>query len=262
MSVSAVGPNVPAWRFHAYPAAWIAYLRLDRVAEERSEIDMAGLLQTSEAVDSVVTLTLDRPDKKNALSVELRDEVSETLDRLAADDDVSVVVVTGSGDSFCSGFDLGEFQIDDAVFQTRLWESSDRFHRTCLGFPLPMIAAVNGAALAGGFDLAVMCDIRVVATTAWFAHPELNFTETVYGPLHDLVGGGVARELALTGRRVDPDEAKRIGLANAVVPAGDVLAEAHKTARQIAATPRTVLARMKQKIIGRAGLATGPTLDL
>ena len=91
----------------------------------------------------------------------------------------------------------------------RLWPSSDRYHRTCLDFPLPLIAAVNGPALAGGFDLAVMCDIRVAAEEAAFAHPEISFGDVVYGPLHDLVGGAVARELCLTGRRIDASRRRR-----------------------------------------------------
>src|SRR3972149_5053429 len=78
-----------------------------------------------------------------------------------------------------------------------------RSPRACLGFPLPLVAAVNGPAIAGGFDLAVMCDIRVAAATATFSHPELVFGDVVYSPLHALVGGAVARELAPTGRVVD-----------------------------------------------------------
>ena len=82
-----------------------------------------------------------------------------------------------------------------------------------LRFPLPTVAAVNGPALAGGFDLAVLCDLRVAATTARFAHPERTFGDVVYGPLHDLVGGAVARELCFTGRVVDAtDEGARPGV--------------------------------------------------
>lgn len=212
--------------------------------------------------EGVVVLTLNRPDKRNALSVALRDAVSDTLDELAGDADTKVVILTGAGDTFSAGFDLEEFQVDDEEFQSRLWESSDRFHSTCLRFPLPLVAAVNGAALAGGFDLAVMCDLRVAARDAWFSHPELTFTEVVYGPLHDLIGGGVARELVLTGRRVDADEAYRIGLVNSVVERSDLLDVARGLAEEIGTASRAVLARMKQKIIGRAAVATTKTLDL
>ena len=121
---------------------------------------------------AIATLTLCRPDKKNALSIALRDEVSDALDELAARPETSIVILTGDGDVFCAGFDLGEFGDSSPEHQQRLWASSDRFHHTVMRFPLPTIAAVNGAALAGGFDLACMCDIRVAASNARFAHPE------------------------------------------------------------------------------------------
>ena len=144
--------------------------------------------------DGIATITLNRPDKKNALSIALRDEITEALAGLAADDSLKCVVVTGAGDTFCAGFDLKEFdRAREPGFGETLWASSDRYHRACLEFPLPMIAAVNGSALAGGFDLAVMCDIRIASTTARFGHPEVTFGDVVYGPLHDLVGGAVAR---------------------------------------------------------------------
>lgn len=145
----------------------------------------------SPPADGVATLTLNRPAKKNALSIALRDEVTDALGKLAADDSVKTVILTGSGDVFCAGFDLSEFGLDGPGDQERLWRSSDRFHHACLEFPLPLVAAVNGPALAGGFDLAVMCDIRVASDTARFAHPEQAWSDVVYGPLHDLVGGAV-----------------------------------------------------------------------
>ena len=210
--------------------------------------------------DGVATLTLRRAEKKNALSIALRDQMSDTLDELAADDAVRTVVVTGDGDVFSAGFDLDEFAQPDLA--DVLWASSDRWHRTLLEFPLPKVAAVNGAAYGGGFDLAVMCDLRIAAETARFAHPEHGFSQVVYGPLHDLVGGSVARDLALTGRRIDAEEALRVGLVSAVVPAGDLLGEAHIVASEIAVAPRDVLLLMVQKIRRRAGIVPGATLDL
>ncbi len=205
----------------------------------------------------VVTLTLDRPSKRNALSLALRDAVSDALDALAARDDVRVAVITGAGETFCAGFDLREFERagSEPDFGPLLWASADRFHRTVAHFPLPLVAAVNGPALAGGFDLAVFCDVRVAAATARFAHPELAFIEALYTPLHDVVGGGIARDLCLTGRSVDAAEALRIGLVSAVVDAADVVEEARRFAGLIAAAPREVLVRMKAKIVDRAALA-------
>jgi enoyl-CoA hydratase len=207
---------------------------------------------------------LNRPDKKNALSIALRDTISDALDALAADDGVRCVVLTGAGDVFCAGFDLKEFAVDDAAFQSQLWASSDRFHATVLRFPLPVIAALNGPALAGGFDLAVMCDIRLAADTVRFAHPEQKWSDVVFSPLHDLVGGAVARDLCLTGRTVEADEALRLGLVSRVVPAGELAGVVREWVAAIVDAPRANLLRTKAKALRRAGLdgAGGPTLDL
>ena len=214
--------------------------------------------------DGIATLTLDRPERKNALSIELRDRLADVLDALAADDAVRVVVLTGEGDVFSAGFDLKEFEqaADDAEFGERLWASSDRYHRTVLQFPLPIVAAVNGPAIAGGFDLAVMCDIRVAAEEAAFAHPEISFGDVVYGPLHDLVGGAVARELCLTGRRIGAGDAHAMHLVASVVPRAELATEAQRYASMITQAPSDILLRTKAKVKRRAGITQGATLDL
>jgi enoyl-CoA hydratase/carnithine racemase len=214
--------------------------------------------------EGVATVTLDRADKKNALSVELRDRISDALDALAADEAVKVVVLTGAGDVFSAGFDLKEFEreMEDPEFSTRLWASSDRYHRTVLEFPLPTVAAVNGPAIAGGFDLAVMCDIRIAAETATFSHPEVTFGDVVYSPLHDLVGGSVARDLCFTGRRIDAAEALTVRLVSRVVPVADLPAASAGTAAQIARVPREILLRTKAKVLRRAAISVEGTLAL
>lgn len=210
--------------------------------------------------EGVATITLNRPDKRNALSIAVRDAVSDALDALAADEQCKVVVITGAGAVFSAGFDLREFEQPELADE--LWASSDRFHRTWLEFPLPAVAAVNGPALAGGFDLAVMCDVRVAADSARFAHPELSFGDVVYGPLHDLVGASVARDLCLTGRPMDADEALRIGFVSAVVSGDELMAQASETASAIARAPREILQRTKAKFIRRSGVVSDKTLDL
>ena len=160
---------------------------------------------------------------------------------------------------FSAGFDLEEFEQPELADE--LWKSSDRCHATVLQFPLPLVAAVNGPALAGGFDLAVMCDIRVAADTARFAHPEITFGDVVFGPLHDLVGGAVARELCFTGRVVEAHEAKELGLVSSVVPGGELVAEVARFTDHIVRAPRDVLLRTKAKAIRRAGVVEN-TLDL
>lgn len=215
---------------------------------------MTELVRLDRPADGVAVVTMQRAEKKNALSIALRDAIADALDRLAHDESVRAVVLTGAGSAFSAGFDLNEFGDADPEFQRRLWASSDRFHRTVLTFPLPIVAAVNGPALAGGFDLAVMCDLRVVAEGARFAHVEYAWTEVVYRPLRELVGGSLARELTLTGRDVFADEALRIGLANAVVPADGLVSRAVEMATSIAAMPRELALRSKAKIVRAAGV--------
>jgi len=221
------------------------------------------LVVTRGAEHAVVTL--DRPERRNALSVALRDAVSDALDDLAGDGSVKAVVVTGAGDVFSAGFDLKEFDraAADAEFMRELWESSDRFHRTVLCFPLPLVAAVNGPAIAGGFDLAVMCDLRVASTTARFAHPERSFGDMVYGPLHDLVGGALARELTMGGREMTAEEALGAHLVGEVVAPGELMELAVRTVERVCVAPRDVLMRTKAKAQQRAGVDPGrATLDL
>ncbi len=210
--------------------------------------------------DGVAVLTIQRAEKKNALSIAVRDQMSDALDRLAREDSCRVVVITGAGDVFSAGFDLDEFR--RAELSDELWASSDRWHRTMIELPLPSVAAVNGAAFGGGFDLAVMCDLRVAAENAVFAHPERTFADVVYGPLRELVGGAVARDVALTGRRIAADEALRLGLVSRLAPPGRAVEDACVLAAEVAQTPREVLGRMKAKILRRAAIEPGATLDL
>ncbi len=230
-------------------------------AEPRDRVAAVALVSvTGPDPAGVAVLRLLRTSKRNALSIALRDEMSDALESLGVDDALRVLVITGGDEVFSAGFDLEEFTIPDLADE--LWASSDRWHRDLLTFPLPTVAAVSGAALGGGFDLAVMCDLRIASDTARFAHPEHRFSQVVYGPLHDLVGGALARDVALTGRTLDAAEALRVGLVSRVVPASALLDEADTATREIALAPRDVLAQMKVKILRRAGVEPGATLDL
>jgi enoyl-CoA hydratase len=224
---------------------------------------MPECLVVSRVDDGIVRLVLNRPEKKNALSVELRDAVSDALDGLTGDDTVKVVIVAAAGDTFCAGFDLSEFDNDEPGFQERLWQSSDRFHQRVMRFPLPTIAAVQGRALAGGFDLALLCDLRIADTTARFAHPEQSWADVVFSPLADLVGSARARDLCFTGRGIDAPEALAMGLVSAVVEAGELDDEATRTAAMIARAPRGAFVRTKAKALRRSGIpADATTLEL
>ncbi len=215
--------------------------------------------------DAHAVLTLNRPDKRNALSVGLRDAVSDALDALATDAQMKCVVIAAAGTVFCAGVDLSEFTkaADDDAFNRALWASSDRYHDTLLRFPLPTIASINGAALAGGFDLAILCDLRIASTTARFAHPERSFGDVVYGPLHDLVGGAVARDLTIGGREMNAQEALAVHLVNEVAEPDALAAATSAAVERVCTAPRDVLMRIKAKALRRAGFgAESPTLEL
>jgi enoyl-CoA hydratase len=225
---------------------------------------MSEHILVSEIESGVCTITLNRPDKKNALSIALRDELSDALDTLQANKELKVLVITGASTIFSAGFDLGEFQEAalDEEYRARLWASSDRYHHTVLNFPLPTIAAVNGPAIAGGFDLATLCDVRVAVEEAYFSHPEIAFGDVVYSLLHDLVGGSIARELCLTGRKVTAAEALEKNLVSRVVTADELAAATNEYASMIAQAPRENLINTKAKILKRAGIERGGTLSL
>ena len=202
--------------------------------------------------DGIATLILNRPDKRNALSIALRDAIDSTLLGWHDDPTVRVVIVTGAPPAFSAGFDLAEFQ--DAGLARQIRHSSARYHRTVWGFPKPTIAAVNGPALGGGFDLATLCDLRIASSGASFGHPEIKFgAPPLFTPLRWLVGDGVARDLCLTGRRIDAEEALRIGLVSRVVAPERLTDEALGVARQIAEAPQQTLQATKRYLTGNAG---------
>jgi enoyl-CoA hydratase/carnithine racemase len=201
----------------------------------------------------VATLTLNRPDKRNALSIALREQVSDTLRGWWDDDAVRVVVLTGAPPAFSGGFDLGEFA-DPGLART-IRHTSARYHHAVWSFPKPIVAAVNGPALGGGFDLATLCDLRIASSEAVFGHPEIKFgAPPLFTPLRWIVGDGLARDLCLTGRRIDAEEAMRIGLVSRVVDGADLADEAHKVAMQIAEAPARTLVATKRYLAANQGL--------
>ena len=204
-------------------------------------------LLLTERRDKVALVTLNRPDKRNALSIALRNEIDRCLGELESDDGVSAVVITGAGPVFCAGFDTTEVAPDKLE---AVEESSNRYHRRLAQFGKPLLAAVNGPAMGGGLDLAVLCDVRIAVEGAAFAHPEIKFGAPVlFGPLREIIGGGLARELCLSGRRIDVQEALRIGLVTKVVPADRLLDETVALATTIAEAPLPALMATKRMII-------------
>lgn len=209
------------------------------------------MLATDIDSDGVAVLRLDNEQRRNALSIAMRDAISDTLEEWAADDQVRVVVLTGTGTTFCAGFDLKEFAQPGLAHTIR--DSSRRYHLAVWGFAKPMIAAINGAAFGGGFDLALLCDMRIAVPGAQFAHPEIKFgAPPLFTPLQWIVGAGIARDLCLTGRRIDAAEAHRLGLVNVI--ADDALDEARATARVIAEAPQAALEATKRYLVSSAGV--------
>ena len=195
---------------------------------------------------------MNRPEKRNAISIRMRREISACLARWKDSPAVGVVVVTGAGDAFSAGFDLPEFSQPDHFDE--LLASSSQYHRDVWNFPKPTIAAINGVALGGGFDLATLCDVRIGAETCAFAHPEIKFgTPPLFTPLRWIVGDGRARELCLTGRKVAASEALRIGLLSEVVAKGRLLERAFEIAAAILEAPAETLAFTKAYLAGNSG---------
>ncbi|HSO54338.1 MAG TPA: enoyl-CoA hydratase-related protein [Actinomycetes bacterium] len=198
----------------------------------------------------VATVTLDRPEALNAISTELAVALAEAVEPLATDPEVRAVVLTGAGErAFCVGADLKQ----RAGFDDHGWfvqrEAFRRGFAAVRRCPLPTVAAVRGFALGGGTELALACDLVVAADDAIFGLPEVRLGLVPAGGGTQLlvrrVGRSAARDLVLTGRRVGADEARRLGLADRVVPRAEVLATAAALAAEIAGNAPTAVRMAK-----------------
>ena len=199
----------------------------------------------------LATITLNRPDKRNALNHALRVELADALKELERDDAVAVAILTGAGTVFCAGFDRSEFTPDTETFDdASKWESGRLMHEALQSFGKPLIGAINGPALGGGFDIATQCDVRIASDQAAFGHPEIKFgAPTLYTILSQIIGGAVARDLCLSGRRIDANEAHRIGLVSSVVPGDRLTDEVTAYARTVAEAPLDALKAVKAAIV-------------
>jgi len=210
---------------------------------------MAQSMTILEQADGVAVLTLNRPDKRNALSRELRQEIVSRLGELEKDASVRVAVLTGAPPAFCAGFDRSEFEGGEMA---EIFEESMAYHRRVHTFPKPLIAAVNGPALGGGCDLAALCDFRLASTLAVFGQPQVRFgAPAIFELMREVVGAGPAREMCLTGRRYDAREALAIGLVNRVVEPDELLESASATAREIASLPEGMPETAKRSFLAQ-----------
>jgi enoyl-CoA hydratase len=209
---------------------------------------MAGLLSI-ERRDEVALVTLQRPEKRNALSIDLRVELSEAFEHLGEDDGVGCIVLTGAGSAFCAGMDVTQFG-GDRDHKQRLVDTSSTAFEAVGSSRRPVVAAVNGPALAGGFALALLCDIRIAAEPASFGFPELpRGIPPSYASARAAMGPALAAEITLTGRVFDAAEALRLGVVNEVVPEGESVERALELATGIAAMPRQATLETKRRIL-------------
>jgi enoyl-CoA hydratase/carnithine racemase len=179
----------------------------------------------------VAILTLDRPEKRNALSIEMRYELADLLAGLSG---VGALVVTGAGSAFCSGMDVTQFG-GDFDNRRRIVESSTRAFGGFGRFPKPAIAAVNGPAIAGGFALALLSDIRIASTEARFGFGALPpGVPPSYAAARAALPAALARELALSGRIVQSEQALDLGMVSDVVEPEALMPRALEIARAAA----------------------------
>jgi enoyl-CoA hydratase len=194
-----------------------------------------------EVAERVATVTLDRPEQRNAMPLRCWSLLHEHLERLGADPAVRVVVLTGSGPAFCSGDDIKEVAAlleRDAPWEVReITLAIQRVTRDLVAMPKPVIAAVNGWALGAGFELALACDFVYAAESARFGLPETSIGMTITGGTTNLLPRlttlARAKELAFTARRLSAQEALAAGIVNRVVPDAELLPAVREVAAEI-----------------------------
>lgn len=211
----------------------------------------------------VAIITINRPEKRNALNIKTREEGAAVLEELREDDSVGVVVITGAGDkAFIAGADIAEFAGRTALTQRAVMVGRSLFNAIDT-FPKPIIAMINGYCLGGGCEVALACDIRIANENASFGQPEINLGIIPGGGgtqrLTRLVGEGKAMEMILTGEIIDAQTAFAIGLVNHVVPRDQLEARTMEIANRIAEKgPIAVsLAKEAVKIASRSNLDDG-----
>jgi enoyl-CoA hydratase len=218
---------------------------------------------TVERRGAVAVLTINRPDKLNALNKQVHAEGVAALDELKTDETVRVLVITGAGEkSFIAGADISEFKGQTPVTQRSAFHERSLFN-SLEAFPKPVIAMVNGFCLGGGNELAMACDLRMASENARFSQPEINLGIMCGGGgtqrLTRLVGEGRAMEMVLTGDMIDAATAYQVGLVNHVYPAAELEAKTMELAEKIAEKAPIALQLSKEavKFASRSNLDEG-----
>lgn len=207
----------------------------------------------------VAILTINRPDKLNALNQQVRDEVLSRLDALEREDSIGSVVLTGAGDkSFIAGADIGEFE-GRTPFDQRHAMRSPRIFDVMSAYPKPVIAMINGFCLGGGCELAASCDLRIASDRARFGQPEINLGLIPGGGgtqrLPRLIGPGQTMRLVLTGGMITAAEAREIGLVEWVIPHDELRAKTLEVAEKIASKSPLALRVAKEAVLASQRLA-------
>lgn len=213
--------------------------------------------------ERVAIITINRPEKRNALNIKTREEGAALLDELRNDSSIGVVVFTGAGEkAFIAGADIAEFAGRTSITQRDVMTSRSLF--TAIDtFPKPIIAMINGFCLGGGCELALACDIRIASENALFGQPEINLGIIPGGGgtqrLTRLVGEGKAMEMILTGEFIDAKTAFAIGLVNHVVPLDQLQAKTMEIAQRISRKSPIALQLAKEavKLASRSNLDEG-----
>lgn len=218
---------------------------------------------TIERRGSVAILTINRPDKLNALNGKVHAEGVAALEELRKDEGVRVLVITGAGEkAFIAGADIGEFAGQTPVTQRELFHERSLFN-SIDAFPKPVIAMINGFCLGGGNELALACDLRICSENARFSQPEINLGIMPGGGgtqrLTRLVGEGRAMEIILMGNMIDAESAYRFGLVNHVYTADELEAKTMELADRIAEKAPIALQLCKEavKFASRSNLDEG-----
>ncbi len=197
--------------------------------------------------EKVATVTIYRPEKRNALSPEVLEEIENLFKDLSEREDVNVIVLTGGERYFSAGFDLNFIRTIEKVSNEEFTALFHRAYRAIMFCSQPVIAAVGGAAIAGGFDLTLMCDIRYASERAKFGQREVALSlNPIMDPLWRIIGYGNAMEVALSGRIYDAHEAERMGYVSKVFPEDKLLEGVAEIAKNMAKYNRMILKEIKQ----------------
>lgn len=225
---------------------------------------MAEPYLTIEEERGLVTLTMNRGEKRNPLSVAMMEQLVEALRQIGKRSEARAVIIAGAGPAFCAGHDLGELRGRDLGFYRNVFDLCSQLMQTVQAIPQPVIARVQGIATAAGCQLVATCDLAIASENAHFATPGVRiglFCSTPMVALSRAIGRKRAMEMLLSGEPVDAHTAAEWGLVNRVVPDAELVAETHKLATRIAEASALTVAMGKQAFYAQIDLDQARAYD-